>query len=111
MLLITALILGMAFAASGLIAKEINSGAGAQIANKRIHKHLTLLGNLSNLVLPIICIVLASIAQGVAGGCMAIVGLVAGSFLLGTLSLPYHIRLIMALFGLPLAVVIFLSSL
>lgn len=111
MILFAAIILGMTFGAAGLIAKSINSVAGAQIANRRMHAYLTRLGSLSNLVLPIVMICIAAAAQGVAGGCMAIVGLLLGAFLVGVLRLPYPFRLLLATVGVPIAMLIFLANL
>ncbi|PZQ44091.1 MAG: hypothetical protein DI551_10840 [Micavibrio aeruginosavorus] len=108
MLFVASFLLGMAFASAGLIAKEINSSIGAQIANLRVHTYLTRLGVLSNLILPLLALGAAFAVRGVEGGGLAVLGLVAGAIFLGVLRLPYPFRLIIAVAGVPLMGIIFL---
>lgn len=111
MIFFTSFLLGATFGSAGLIAKQINSMAGMRIANRRVHNYMTLLGALSNLILPIIAILIASIAQGIGGGVMALLGMVIGAILLGMLRLPYYFKMMLAFFGVPLSGAIFLISL
>lgn len=108
MLLVAAFLLGMAFASAGLIAKDINRGPGTQISDRRIHMRLTTLGALSNLVLPAVAVVPAAIVQGIGGAGLAAFGLISGAFILGLLRLPYPIRMMLTLFGLPVMGLLFL---
>lgn len=111
MIILTAFLLGLAFASAGLIAKEINSSIGAQIANMRVHVYLTRLGRLSNLTLPLLAAGLAFAVRGPEGGGLALLGLIVGAIALGMLRLPYSFRLIIAVAGVPLAGILFLLSL
>jgi hypothetical protein len=111
MILIAAFILGVTLASAGTIAKNINSSIGAQIANRRIHTYLTVLGGLSNMVLPIIFIIMACTVQGAGEGGMALLGIVSGAIVLGMLRLPYPFRLLLSVFGVPLAGALFVIGL
>jgi hypothetical protein len=111
MIIITALLLGMAFASAGMIAKEINSSIGAQIANERVHLYLTRLGMLSNLILPLLAAGLGFAVRGPEGGGLAVVGLIMGAIALGMLRLPYLFRLLIAVAGVPVAAILYLVSL
>lgn len=111
MIIFTAFLLGMVFASAGLIAKEINSSMGAQIANVRVHVYLTRLGRLSNLILPLLAAGLAFAVRGPEGGGMALLGLIVGAIALGMLRLPYPFRLIIAVAGMPVVAIFYLASL
>lgn len=111
MIIVTSLLLGMAFGAAGLVAKQINSSIGEQIADRRIHLYLTGLGSVSNLILPIAAVALAGVFQGLSGVCMAVLGLVAGAIGLGMMRPSYSTKLLLAVVGVPACAGLFLSML
>ncbi len=111
MVFVAAFLLGMCFASAGLIAKQINSMPGMQIANRRVHEYLSWLGALSNLVLPIGVVIIASLVRQMEGVVSTGVGLLAGALMLGMLRLAYPLRMLLTVLGLPVAILFFLLSL
>lgn len=111
MLFIASFLLGIALAAAGLVAKQINSAPGTQLANKKAHRYFTTLGALSGHVLPLAAVVAAMASQGLAGGLVSGVLIAAGAFALGLLRPVFPARMLLALAGVPVAGVLFLASL
>ena len=110
---VMAFILGVAFATAGLLGKHINAslGMGWQLSRPKLHAYVTSLGSLSNLVLPIISIVMAMAVTGLANGLIVAVLMFAGAFSAGMLPIGFYGRTIVALLGLPVAILAFVASL
>jgi hypothetical protein len=90
MAMIAALLLGIMLGSAGLFAKHINSAIGFGIANRFLHAYFTLLGAVSNQILPILGIIAGFIFAGVGTGVLVaiclVVGAVLGGFVLGKMN-------------------------
>lgn len=107
MIFCAAFFLGMTFASAGGIAKTINSSFGAQIANRRVHEYLSWLGALSNLIFPVILVLIALLFKGMAGGGLAAAGVISGALGLGVMRLSYTTRLLFSVIGVPIGLAAF----
>lgn len=108
MLIITAFFLGITFASAGLVAKQINSGFGANLANKYAHLYVTWLGRLSNITLPVAAIASALFVQGIEAALMVAIGIIVGAVALGVIRPNYSIKLLLAFFGAPAGCMLFI---
>jgi len=111
MLIVAALILGACFGTAGMFAKQLNSAAGMGISHKAWHGYFTMLGGLSNLILPIISIIIVMAMVGITDGLLAALMIAAGAFGAGLLRPSYYTKLLIALLGVPFALGLFVLSL
>lgn len=108
MIIIAAFLLGITFASAGLIAKQINSGFGANLANRNAHLYVTWLGKLSNITLPVAAIASALFVRGIEAALVVTIGIIIGAVALGVVRPHYSIKLLLAFFGVPLGCVLFI---
>jgi hypothetical protein len=121
MAMIAALLLGIMLGSAGLFAKHINSAIGFGIANRFLHAYFTLLGTVSNQILPILGIIAGFIFAGVGTGVLVaiclVVGAVLGGFVIGKMNqspssrvFRFTFMLFNSLIGVPLAIVFYIFA-
>ncbi len=103
--------LGVVLAITAQIANQINSYAGMGISNRKVHKYLTNIGGLSNQLIPIIAIICAGLSYGVKGIVISTLLMLLGAVSVGLVKLSYYPRLMIATFGFPFVLLIYVFSL
>ena len=111
MILIVALYLGIVFGITAVFGKQINSTLNFRTANRKMHLYFSILGGISNLLLPLGCIVLCFMSRGIGVGGVFIITMLVGSFLAGFVVRTYLLRQIVALLGVPSGLIFFFLAL
>lgn len=111
MIFIFAILMGMVLACAGQIGKLINSATGTHMTNEKTQAYLTLLGKLSNAVIPIVLMIITSVVQGLGLGLGSGILMALGAFIIGWLRPIYPYKLLAAVFGVPVVLVGFILSL
>lgn len=104
-------LLGAVLATTGQVANQINSHIGMGISNKKVHRYVTNIGALSNRAIPIISIICATLIYGIKGLLISTLFILLGAFIIGLLRLSYHIKILIAVFGFPIALLMYAFSL
>lgn len=108
MIFIVSLFFGAMLSAAGMFAKQINSGYGSEFFDQRVQAYFTRLGILSNLIIPLLAVVLATILLGVQMGLIAGGLLMTGAFCVGLLRPSRKFKFVSALVGVPLLGLLFI---
>jgi hypothetical protein len=116
-MLFTIFLVGAALACAVLFAKQINTYGGMGISHKSIHAYFTTLGALSSQVIPAVCVIAVMLAGGLVIGIGAIALILSASLLTGYLIgrldkfWAYYTKMLGAMFGVPITLVMFIASL